>query len=375
MSVYHWLVILIVLLSVLMQGNRKGNTAFIAIAVALMFCVYGLRDAYSIGNDSSTSYLHQFQRMETTDWEDIPDLTDWLQISKSDTAERAGRDRNIGTPILMKLVYDWTDGDYQVFITLISAFVMIAFAHFIQRYSPAPLQSILFYFGLIFFAFNFNALKQSVAMAFILLAFDGAVDRKPIRFALFMIVASIFHFPALVFLPTYIIINLKMDRVYPLILIGVFILTYIFRDWILEQMLDVYETAIDESGSSRFLMNKVIIMLFIFAAAFIIRPPSSEDRVYSGLLKLLGVAAVIQTFASYNNTFERLADYYFQFSVVLLPMVFERKPLSRQYLDERNLHLARTLGPYATCIFAVWRFLSTTLHDPTIYPYRFFFQG
>lgn len=374
MSVYHWLVILIVLLSVLMQGNRKGNTAFIAIAVALMFCVYGLRDAYSIGNDSSTSYLHQFQRMETTDWEDIPDLTDWLQISKSDTAERAGRDRNIGTPILMKLVYDWTDGDYQVFITLISAFVMIAFAHFIQRYSPSPLQSILFYFGLIFFTFNFNALKQSAAMAFVLLAFDGAVDRKPIQFTLLMVVASIFHFPALVFLPAYFIVNMKADRAYPILLVVVFVLTYFFRDWILEQMLDVYETTIDESGGSRFLMNKVIIMLFIFTAAFIIRPPSSEDRVYSGLLKLLGVAAVIQTFASYNNTFERLADYYFQFSVVLLPMVFERKPLSRQYLDERNLHLARTLGPYATCIFAVWRFLSTTLHDPTLYPYRFFFQ-
>lgn len=375
MSVYHWLVILIILLSVLMQGNRKGNTLFIVAAVSLMFCVYGMRDAYSIGNDSSTSYLHQFQRMETTDREDLPGLADWLQIGQTDEEVKTGQGRNIGTPISMKYVYDWFDGDYQVYIILLAAFVMVAFAHFVRRYSPAPTQSILLYLGLAFFTFNFNALKQSVAMAFILLAFDGAADRKPIRFLLCCLLASVFHFPALVFLPAYLIVNLKMERTYPLLLLAVFILTYIFREWILEQMLDVYETAINESGGSRFLMNKVIVMLFIFAAAFIIRPPSAEDRIYYGLLKLLGIAAVIQTFASYNNTFERLADYYFQFSVVLLPMVFETVDTPRRYLDDRNLRLARTLGPYMACIFAIWRFWSTATSDPTIFPYRFFFQS
>ncbi len=375
MSVYHWLVILIILLSVLMQGNRKGNTAFIAAAVALMFCVYGLRDAYSIGNDSASSYLLQFQSMEYTDKEDLPNLSDWLQLDQAESNQRRGQDRNIGTPISMKLVYDWTEGDYQIYISSIALFVMLCFAHFIQSYSPAPLQSILLYFGLIFYLFNFNALKQSVSMAIILLSFDEAIKRRPIRFTLLVLAASIFHFPALVFIPTYFVVNLKMERTYPLILLAVFVLTFVFRDWILDQMLDVYETAIDESGSSRFLMNKVIIMLFIFSAAFVIRPPTAEDRIYSGLLKLLGIAAVIQTFASYNNTFERLADYYFQFSVVMLPMIFEKKPLTRQYLDDRNLQLARTIGPYMTCIFAVWRFLSMAMRDPTLYPYRFFFQS
>lgn len=355
-----------------MQGNRKGSRTFVVIAVLLMFCVYGLRDAYSIGNDSSTSYLHQFQRMEGRSWEDMPDLSDWLQLGEEE--QSSGRDRNIGTTILMKLVYDWTDGDYQVFVTLIAAFVMFCVGRFIHRYSPSPLQSILLYFGLIFFTFNFNALKQSIAMAFVLLAFDGAADRKLIRFLLFSLIASIFHFPALVILPAYWLVNSKMDRAYPLLLLVVFILTYLFRDWILEQMLDVYETTINEGGGTRFLMNKVILMLLIFAAAFMIRPPSFKDRIYSGLLKMLGIAAVIQTFASYNNTFERLADYYFQFSVVLLPMIFENVHTERRYLNSQNLFLARTIGPYAVGAFAIWRFLSVTVQDPTIYPYRFFFQ-
>lgn len=304
----------------------------------------------------------------------MPDLNDWFQINRTENSISKGRDRNIGTPILMKLVYDWTDGDYQVYISLLALFVMLVFAHFISRYSPSPVQSILLYFGLIFYIFNFNALKQSVAMAFVLLSFDKAVARKPIRFVLLVILASIFHFPALIFLPAYFIVNIKMERFYPLILLIVFVLTYVYRDWILDQMLDIYETAVTEDGGTRFLMNKVLIMLFIFAAAYVIRPPTKEDRVYGGLLKILGISAVIQTFAAYNNTFERLADYYFQFSVILLPMIFDRVPLTRQYLDNRNLNMARTLGPYLTGIFSVWRFLSMTLSDSAYYPFRFFFQ-
>ena len=43
MSVYHWLVVLVVLLALLMHGERKKNAKYILIAVTLMFCVYGLR--------------------------------------------------------------------------------------------------------------------------------------------------------------------------------------------------------------------------------------------------------------------------------------------------------------------------------------------
>ena len=116
-------------------------------------------------------------------------------------------------------------------------------------------------------------------------------------------------------------------------------------------------------------------MLVIIAVALVIRPPSGEDKVYNSLLMIIGVATVIQTFSSYNNTFERLADYYFQFAIVFIPMVFEDVKTKRRHLSERELKLVRTVGPYLFCAFAICRFLNTVMNDDAYYPYQFYFQA
>lgn len=364
---------LVLLLAYLMHGERKGNIKYILLVIVLMFCVYGLRDAYSIGGDSSSSYLHMFQRMEDTEWEDMPTLSNWLS-AKDFGEERAGHERSVAFQWMMKLVYDWTEGDYQWFIGIIALFVMISVAQFVQRYSPSPVQSFLYYFGLIYYTMMFNVLKQSVAMAFVLFAFNAIIDRKPIRFLLMVWLASLFHFPALMFLPAYWIANMRLGRTYLIFLAILFALTYFFRDQLLEWMTDAYDTEIMDTGR-RFLANKVIVMLVIIVAALVIRPPSGEDKVYGSLLMLIGVAAVIQTFSSYNNTFERLADYYFQFAIVFIPMVFEDVKTKRRHLSERELRLVRRVGPYIFCAFAIWRFIDNTVNNTTIYPYQFYFQA
>lgn len=361
------------LLAYLMRGEKKGNLKYILLVIALMFCVYGLRDAYSIGNDSSSSYLHQFERMEGTTWNDMPSLSEWLSF-RDFGAARTGHERSVAFRWLMKLVYDLTDGNYQWFIGIIALFVMISVARFVSRYSPSPVQSFLYYFGLLYYTMMFNTLRQSIAMAFILFAFDSIMERKPIRFLLMVWLASLFHFPALVFLPAYWVANMRLGKSYLIFLAALFAVTYLFREQLLDWMTDAYDTTIMDTGR-RFFANKVIVMLVIITAALLIRPPSEEDRVYSSLLMIIGVSAVIQTFSTYNNTFERLADYYFQFAIVFIPMVFEDNTPPRRYLTELELLTVRRVGPYLFGAFAIWRFLNSTVHDPTIYPYQFYFQA
>ena len=374
MTVYHWLVVLVLVLALLMHGERKRNLSYILIVAALMYGVYGLRDVYTIGLDTTSSYLHHFESMENTEKEDLSDISDWLGISENDSGEREGHSRHFLFEWLMKLGYDWTDGDYQLFISLICLFIMIVFAHFVFRHSPSPVQSVLLYFGLLFFTFNVSALKQSIAMAFILLAVDAVIDRKLFWFLILTAVASMFHFPALVFLPAYWIAGMKPGRSYLILLAAAFAITYLMRDQMVEWMTDTYETVVVDSGM-RFLGNKTIIMIVILVAAIVIRPPASEDRAYSAFLMLIGIAAVIQTFSSYNNTFERLADYYFQVSVVFIPMVFEDVKLKRKHLSERELKLVRKIGPYLFCAFAIWRFLDYVQRpEAMLTPYQFYFQ-
>ena len=382
MTIYHWLIVLLLLLGLLMHGERKGNIAFILLATALLFGIMGLRDAEKIGVDSRFSYSRQFESMENAKWEDMGGIKDWMHLSNDDQNEetndededQGGRERNIALPRLMKLVYDWTDGDYQWFIAIEAAIVMVCLALFLRRFSPSPLQSVIYYLGLLYFTMEMSALKQALAMGILLLSFAAIIDRKPVRFVVLVCFASFFHFPAIVFLPAYWIGNMRMGKRYLLLLAVLFILTYLFRDRLVSLMTEVYDTEINENGSTRFLANKVVIMIVIIVTAILVRPPEPKDNVYSTLLQLIGIAAVIQTFASYNNTFERLADYYFQLAIVFIPMVFEQVKTKQKYLSDNTLNLIRIYGPYVFCAFGIWRFLDNIINDPHFSPFYFYFQ-
>lgn len=374
MTIYHWLVILLVVFALLFRGWQKGNKRYILIAFLLLFCIQGLRDGATIGNDSRTTYRWSFYEMDGKSWDSLGGISDWMHVDLAEE-NRSGRDRNFGTKWLMKAVYDLTDGDYQWFLAVVAIIVLSTESVLILKYSPSPLQSILYYLGLLYFTFHMSATKQALAMSLIVLSFFAIIDRKPVRFVLIVLFASFFHFPALVFLPAYWVANMKMERGYLLFLSGLLVLTYLFRDRLSSFMTEAYYSSeIAPSPHLRFLANKVIVMLFIIVVALVIRPPQESDRVYRVLLHLMGIAAVIQTFAGYSNVFERLADYYFQFAVVFIPMVFENVKTERRYLNYATLNLVYSIGPYIFGSFAIWRFLDVITNDEHYVPFRFFFQ-
>ena len=340
----------------------------------LLYCVLGLRDIYTVGNDVN-AYRMQFESMKDTEWSELGGPFDWLR----DLEEQNGKDeKNVGLQYLMKFIYDQTDGDFQALAMVVAFIVILANAHVVRRYSPDPLQSILYFLGLLYFSLHFSAMKQSVAMSFVLFSFDAIIDRRPLKFFILLVCASIFHYPALVFLPAYWIGNMRLGRSYLILLAIIMIVVYLYRDNIVGWMNNAYygdESDHTVATNTRFLMNKVIVMLIIIAAALVIRPPHPSDRLYCTLLALMGVATVIQTFAGYGNIFERLADYYFQFAFVFIPMVFEDVKLQRQYFSPRMQAMVRRVAPYIFCAFAIWRFLNSTSYDANMNQFQFYFQA
>ena len=335
---------------------QKQNRRFAIIACVMLFVLYGLRNAFLIGNDSTSSYPNAFESIEKRSG------ANWF----------AGE--NWGFFLLMKVVSRLSGGNYQFFITLISAFIMFVLARFLRKYSPDSLQSIVYYMGLLLYPFLFSALKQSIAMAFVLLAFDGIVEQKPIRFIACVLLAAFFHIPALVFLPAYWIVKLGVGRNYLLVLAGILLVVFLFRSQILLLMTAVYDTTIAEDASG-FLRGKSLIMLLIVAAALFLRPPTKEDTLYTTLMSFMGLAIVFQTFCIYNNTFERLADYYFQFSIIFIPMVFDWRQETKSPLSDVTERRVKQLLPYGFGGFAIYRFLDYMQTNADLFlPYQFFFQ-
>ncbi|MBQ6160875.1 MAG: EpsG family protein [Oscillospiraceae bacterium] len=365
MNYYMLLVVLVIISALLMRGTKENNKAYVFVASLLLFSIFGLRDTFVIGNDSTSSYLHLFQRMSGYSWGSLLNL-------------HGGS--NAGFYLLTKLFYQLGGGDYQFFITSIALYVTVCFGFLIYRYSPNPLQSILYHFGLFFFTFHFSALKQSLAMATLMLAFDALVREKKLRFFLLVLIAGQFHFPAHIFFLAYPMSRIRVNRRYLIALAGLLALTYLLRNQLINLMLNLYSDLEDSTNSAdlsgvTFLRTKSLVMLVIIIAGVMLRKPKPEDRVYSILLQFMGLAVVFQTFCGYNNIFERLADYYFQFSVLFIPMVFDKKADREPLLGWRYMSLIDLAGPYLFCGYAIYRFLGTTKGDANLFPFKFFFAA
>lgn len=360
MNMYVAMMAAVLLLAYWMRGEQPGNKSYIWVSCFLMFALCGLRDVYSLGIDSDTSYVRIFRETGALSWAQVPSYSD--------------SGNNVGFYYILKLCHTLTNGDYQAFFILYSAFIMTVFGWFIRKYSVNPVQSFAYFWGLLCYIFLLDSIKQGIAMAFVTLAFDAIMERRPLRYCLLIALAWWVHVPALVFAPAWLIAKMPPGRAYLILLAVMLALVYRFREQILALMLSVYGTEM-QMNEMRFLGNKVLIMLLIVAAALVLRPPQPEDRLYSILMQFMGIAIVIQTFASYNNTFERLANYYFQFCVVFIPLVFQTDTHRSHLLDPKTEAMVKQLAPWAFGAFGVWRFANTIEANAWAWlPYRFFFQ-
>ena len=169
---------------------------------------------------------------------------------------------------------------------------------------------------------------------------------------------------------------MRVGSYYLILLAALLVVTYLLRDQILNLMLDTYlEGEVDASMDGiRFLRSKAIVMIIIVIAAVVLRPPTVSDRVYNACLVFAGIAIVFQTFCGYNNVFERLADYYFHTSIVLLPLVFERRELDHHVLSYNDELTVKSFAPWVFCAFSIWRFLSTVNNSSFYNGFRFIWQ-
>ena len=119
------------------------------------------------------------------------------------------------------------------------------------------------------------------------------------------------------------------------------------------------------------------------------------------MIYFLGIATVIQTFCFYNNVFERLADYYFVFSILFIPLILSRKEYSSKPFESiQNSQISSISSPNVTLekkkiqnlsiedidintvlaliitVFCIWRFFSyVNSNSSSLMPFYFFWQG
>lgn len=303
MSVYWIVVAAVIVLGIILPQQGNSRKLYIAVMAVLHAFVCGFRYMYLTGD--LRKYAWDYGNMVNYGWFD-------------DEVFHEGR--NAGFYWLMKLISGWSNGNFQTFLIVLAIFAEIVVAILIYRYSPKPWLSYLVWNCMGFYVAGFSLIKQYFAMAIIMCAVMCIFDKKPIKFLVLTLIAGFIHMPALAFLPAYFLANRRITvRTlfgYVLGAIAIFLL----RNPIVNFVADFYYEEETFELASKNLGGRFMVIVLILLCGFFLK--GFREKNYEKLFNIIVVAAVFQMFSGFDNIFSRLADYYLQFLVLFIPMIF-----------------------------------------------------
>lgn len=154
---------------------------FMILVIAWMTCFSFLRTSY---NDTGT-YIYLFSEAPSiSDGFASGIFTDWTG--------------NPWSLLYRSCIHELTD-NYHIYFFFPALMCNLAVVKLIKRYSVSPAFSILIFFSIGTYILYVAALKQCMAMFFLLMALPYAIDKKYVRFYLLVLVAILFHTHAFMF--------------------------------------------------------------------------------------------------------------------------------------------------------------------------------
>lgn len=352
MSIYLYIVAATLILGILMPQQGRKRIFYIILMAGIHAFVLGFRYQHLTGD--LIKYHNTFDSMA---------LSGWF------SPEVLQEGRNTGFFLLMKLVNTITSGNFQALLIVIAFTTCAAAAYIIYRYSPAPWMSFLTWNCMAFYIFGFSAIKQSLAMAFVMLSFIGIAERKPVFFLSMMGLAGLIHMPALAFLPAYWLAQRRVTGKTLLFYLLMGVLLYTFKNQFVNFIRSFYYEEDEVFFFSGELGNRFIMILGFTMFSILLKGFPNRD--FEKLFHLMAIAAILQMLSGFDNIFTRLTDYYFQFSVLYLPMLFypsDRKPqhsLIRPMLPFNDRSL-KVLGE-AIVVFMIWFYYTYNINITIAY--------
>lgn len=345
-TVYYLVLAAVIVLGLVMPQSGKQKKNYIITMAVIHAFVSGFRDCLLTGD--LKKYAYTFLLVGERGW-------------FSDEVFQDGR--NFLFFWFLKAVNQLTDAEFQIALLIIAIIVELSVAIVVYKYSPSPWLSYLIWNCFGFYIFGFSAIKQSFAMAFIMLAFSAIMEKKPLKFFIWTLVAGCIHFPAFIFLPAYIIssrkITFKSLTVYGAIMVTIFV----FRTQIVDFIKDFYyeNTEFLNNGGigSRFIMMCAILFAGIMLKGL-------NEKKFSILFHIITISAILQIFSSFDNIFTRLSDYYFQMSIIFIPMIFTDfdDEVYTDSLSNKRLYFgtkAKKLLVVALTVISLWYYYYTNL--------------
>lgn len=199
----------------------------------------------------------------------------------------------------------------------VTSISLLSFARFFLKYSKSLPLSYLIYIALGLWGFTFYIFRQSIAIAIILFAYDAIIEKRPLKFALIVGAATLFHQTSAAFILAYPLLSMKRDRALRVIIELAIIVTFtLLSEQILTILLSVFRNGAIYSLSDEVEGFGYFLMLLVSTVfMYIIDRPGRDSEFQKGV----ELATVFQTASFRFPLFVRLVNYYSLSLSIALP--------------------------------------------------------
>lgn len=210
--------------------------------------------------------------------------------------------------------------DAQLWLAFVSFIYLFATYLIINKYSEDPVASWLYIYFVFIFTFILQGLRQSVAMALVMLSFRCIMEKQPRKFLLLNAVAWLFHQSSVVFLIAYPLSKIKITRGYFMAALAFGVMCQAIPSVILGMMgqfvantrFSSYTAQISGLSWSSFAIQAAIFLFCYFFGK------KKEDELQSVLLNLSVMGIIVQSLAVIVSEAFRISYYFNMFNMLLL---------------------------------------------------------
>ena len=292
-----------------LRYRRKERVFYIALSVVLVLFV-GLRTHY---NDTQ-AYLHAYSLVDPS-----------VSLSAVDLSLGDNPGFSIASILLKRAGFS-----EQSYLMLYAVITVAINMWFIRKYSTNLWLSVFLYIMMAGYTNNLAAMKQCIAVSFCLLGVENAIHKKWIPFVLWVLLGSLFHAYALMYLLTPLLMFRPWSGKTYILIIGTLIIGALLQP-LMGTIIDITSMLGEEYSAETFAGEgvnplRLAVVLVPVLLSFICQKQIARenDPTYNLLLNLVTMNALIMYIALFGtaNYFARLANYFVIFHAVVIPWLF-----------------------------------------------------
>ena len=356
--IYFGIIILLLVLNILFHpiNTSLKKKTFLVISFLLLALVAGLRNN-TVGIDTFQYYKN------------------FKVISNLSFTEFGNLRYEYGFSLLCKLL-SYISLNPQILIFITSLFINFCVMRFIYLNSKNVSFSVYVYILLNYYFSYMNIMRQAIAIAIILLFFEYLKKDEKIKFIIGVILASFFHFSAIVCLSFVFLEKIKYKKSYKYIIIPVFLILFIFgRDLFIlisknsDRFSGYIGSEFDVSNYFGALINFVVSILILFFGIYVKRYDKDDNnknnKEWMLCFKLMICYAAFALLEMRVSIFNRITPYFSVFTLIWIPNNLLKIKVSRD----------RFFTSFSIFILLLLYCLIIIIYRPNwygVYPYQFF---